>query len=329
MNLQILHDDPLDILASTKSVVEQARFVFIRDNKLEALAGSIVERFNKGLDSQELGFGKADSIEDDIQLIFIEDAVNFCFWPDKDQLKWEVEWPGGNIASGGWYGLVACFKRGLAEKIPILDADYLSAITMEQARRFFRGKTGAEIPLLRERVSNLQEAGKVLREKFHGKFANVLESCGYDSVNIVNAILDNFPSFRDISLLRGQEVRLLKRAQICPNDLAYVLKETGHTITNFHKLTAYADYKLPQVLRTFGIFEYEASLAERIDNFIEIPHDSDEEIEIRAATVWAIELLRQMIGRLTAGEIDNAIWLMSQDIQGNAKPYHRTRTIFY
>jgi hypothetical protein len=157
----------------------------------------------------------------------------------------------------------------------------------------------------------------------------VLKSSGYDSVSIVNAIVNNFPSFRDTSLFNGQEVKLLKRAQICPNDLAYALKRTGHEIANFDKLTAFADYKLPQVLRMYGIFEYEESLAERIDNLIEIPHDSAEEIEIRAATIWAIEFLRQRMGKLTAGEIDNTIWLIGQDIQYGSKPYHRTRTIFY
>jgi hypothetical protein len=214
MKLQIIKDDPLGILASTKPVVEQAHFVLIHDDKLESLAKSVTERFNKGLDGQELGFESTGNLIDDIQLIFIEDAVNFCFWPDDRQPKWEVEWPDQNTIAGGWYGLVACFKIGT-------------------------------------------------------------EIAGLD------------------------------------------------------KLTAYADYKLPQVLRAFGILEYEKSLADRIDDLIEIPHDSAEEIEIRSATIWAIELLQQKIGRLTAGEIDNTIWLMSQNMQDESGPYHRTRTIFY
>ncbi|MGB7958237.1 MAG: queuosine salvage family protein [Minisyncoccia bacterium] len=329
MKLQITKDDPLGILASTKPVVEQAHFVLIHDDKLEVLAKGVIERFNKGLDSQELGFGSAGNLTDDIQLIFIEDTVNFCFWPDKGQPKWEVEWPDQNTVAGGWYGLVACFKRGLTEKIPILDADYLSELTAEQARQFFRGKNGVDIPLLDERVQNLREAGKILREKFYGRFENMLKSSGYNSVSIVNAVIENFPSFKDVSQFNGQEIRFLKRAQIYPNDLAYALKGTDTSIANLDKLTAYADYKLPQVLRAFGVLEYERSLAERVDDLIEIPHDSAEEIEIRSATIWAIELLRQKIGKLTAGEIDNTIWLMSQTMQNESKPYHRTRTIFY
>jgi hypothetical protein len=75
--------------------------------------------------------------------------------------------------------------------------------------------------------------------------------------------------------------------------------------------------------------EYSNELAEKVDNYIELTHDSEEEIEIRAATIWGVELLRQIMPDLTAGEIDNTIWLLSQNLQNQAQPYHRTRTIFY
>jgi len=329
MNLQIIQADPLEILSSTRSMIEKAQFVSIHETALDPLADRIVERFGNGLDKRKLGFDSIGDLDENLQLIFIEDAVNFCFWPSKGQPKWEVEWPTGNIVSGGWYGLVACFRRGLAEQIPILDAGYLSTMAMDEARKFFRGTNDIDIPLLQERTDNLREAGKVLIEKFNGRFSNVLKIYGYGSVDIVNAITDNFPSFRDVSLWRGQEVKFLKRAQICSNDLAYALKGTEHEIVKLDQLTAYADYKLPQILREFGVLEYEDPLAEKVDNLIEIPHDSIEEIEIRAATVWAVELLRQRIGKLTAGEIDNTLWFMSQKMEGEPRPYHRTRTIFY
>ena len=329
MKLSVKTEDPLEILSSTKPVVEDAKYVFIHQDKLGSLAEKIKERFRQGLDTQELGFGSAGDLDDDMQLIFVEDVINFCFWPSKGQPKWEVEWPEGGVAIGGWYGLVACLKRALAEGVPILDADYLSNITDEQARIFFRAKDSIEIPLLTERINCLQEAGRILREKFDGKFANLVLASNYDAIEVVKSVLDNFPYFRDISVLDGREVRLLKRAQICANDLSYVFKGKNKQVANLDELCAYADYKLPQVLRMFGIFEYENSLADKIDSMVEVPHDSREEIEIRAATIWAVELLRQFIGKLSAGEIDNTIWLISQGIQNESKPYHRTRTIFY
>jgi hypothetical protein len=331
MEYKILKEDPFNILATTKKVVENPQYVFINEEKIyNVLAGKILERFNKGINSEyEEGFRFSEKIEDNLQLSFIENVVNFCFWPEKGEQKWEVEYPAGRKSYGGWYGLVSCFDRGIAEGIPILDSSYLSNFTFEEASRFFRGKSNTEIPLLNERVANLREAGEVLFKKFGGKIVKLLEANDYDSVKITKSIYENFSSFKDISNLDGGEVFFLKRAQICANDFSYVLKNTENKITNLDKMTAYADYKLPQLLRMFGVISYSKSLSDKVDNMIGITHDSREEIEIRSATIWAVELLRQHISVLTTGEIDNTIWLMSQDIQNESKPYHRSRTIFY
>ncbi len=325
--MQTESTDSLGILASVKSVMDGSKFVRINENNLDTLTKKVLERFGKGLDTLDQGFDSTSDTESDIQLIFVETCVNFCFWPDKDNPKWEVEWPKGNKA-GGWYGLVNCFKRALAEEVPVLDAGYLAEISTDDAKNIFRGENNTDIPLLTKRVKDLREAGLVLMQKFGGRFSNALEEANYDAVELVGLIVREFPSFRDISLLDGKEIFFLKRAQICPNDLDYALRKTK-PITRLNELTAFADYKLPQILRMFDILEYESGLAEKVDSMTEIPHDSREEIEIRVASVWAVELLRRKIGTLTAGNIDNVLWLLSQDIQSEAKPYHRTRTIFY
>jgi len=332
MKLEIIKEDPLNILITTRDVLENAQYVFIDENKInDDISNKISERFKKGLDGEyELGVNLTGNLEDDLQIIFIENSVNFCFWPNKGEPKWEVEWPiGGEKIFGGWFGLVNCFKRGIVEGVPILDPKDLRNITLEEARKFFRGKDGTEIPLLKERVDNLREVGNILQEKFDGKISNLLKESNFDAIKIVKSILENFPCFKDASSLDGKEVIFLKRAQICANDFAYVLKNSENEVTNLDKLTAYADYKLPQLLRMYGVINYEESLANRIDTLTEVTHDSREEIEIRSATIWAVELLKQRIGILTSGEIDNTIWLLSQGIQKESKPYHRSRTIFY
>jgi len=97
-------------------------------------------------------------------------------------------------------------------------------------------------------------------------------------------------------------------------------------------LTIFADYKLPQVLRHYHVLEYDSTLAQRIDNQELLPAESEEEIEIRAATIWACELLRRTIQQhgyaTTAAEIDLRLWLMGQQLT-EMRPYHRTRTIYY
>ena len=99
------------------------------------------------------------------------------------------------------------------------------------------------------------------------------------------------------------------------------------------RLTAFADYKLPQVLRELGIISYHPELAARIDALEYLQAGSEEEVEIRAMTVWAVEELRrgfQEHGRkVTSPRIDNWLWQLGQMDAFRKRPYHRCRTIFY
>ena len=68
----------------------------------------------------------------------------------------------------------------------------------------------------------------------------------------------------------------------------------GRGLGDLHRteeLTVFVDYKLPQVLRRLGVLRYAPHLADQIDRLEPLEADSREEIEIRAATVWAGELM--------------------------------------
>ena len=99
------------------------------------------------------------------------------------------------------------------------------------------------------------------------------------------------------------------------------------------KLTAFADYKVPQVLRHLGILHYGPDLSQKVDRMVLIDAGSPEEIEIRANTIWAVELIRQELAqtqkRLRAFEVDWILWNLGQDRRFKVKPYHRTKTVFY
>ena len=87
------------------------------------------------------------------------------------------------------------------------------------------------------------------------------------------------------------------------------------------------------MLRRLGVLRYAPHLAARIDRLEPLAAGSREEVEIRAATVWAGELMRRELARrcaeVTALHIDYWLWREGQ-IQGpGIKPYHRTRSIYY
>jgi len=329
MKLEISQPDELMVLTTTKYVVENANYVHINEVALKNITEVIKKRLEQGLEPPENSFGiKGKNLEEDARLIFLEDTINFCFWAEKGKEKWEVEYPKG-VRQGGYYSLVSCFKRALDEGIPILDLDYLIDLDKEKVAYFLRSSNGVEIPLLEKRLENLKEAGMVLKEKFKGQFLNVIKEAEFDAVKLVKLIYDNFSSFRDIALYKGQTIYFLKRAQILANDINYLHERYNFSIKNIDKLTAFADYKIPQILRHFDVLKYEKELADKIDNYEIIPANSEYEIEIRASAIWAVELIKQNLNPIVPSSIiDNVIWLISQNQEG-LKPYHRTLTWFY
>ena len=109
-------------------------------------------------------------------------------------------------------------------------------------------------------------------------------------------------------------------------------KDYGN-LKNLDKITACADYKLPMVLRKLGILEYSKELSEKVDKKIEIVKNSEEEVEIRANTIWAVEFIKQELKKKNSGinsiHINDHLWLLGQIKSPKDKPYHLTRTIFY
>jgi hypothetical protein len=190
------------------------------------------------------------------------------------------------------------------------------------------------LQLLEHRLTILNELGRLLAAKYGGDAYRLVESAGKSALRLVQLLAEKLSSFRDTSGYLGHEVFFYKRAQIFVADLygAFDGKEWG-SFVDIDKLTAFADYKLPQVLRHLGILHYARSLAQKVDKRIFLEGGSPEEVEIRANTIWAVELICRELALLGKGlrafEIDWILWNMSQDQGMRTRPYHRTVTIFY
>lgn len=100
-----------------------------------------------------------------------------------------------------------------------------------------------------------------------------------------------------------------------------------------NQITACADYKLPQILRKLEILEYAPILVEKIDNEIEIKKGSPEETEIRANAIWAVEFIKEEVKKrnpqIMSFQINDDLWLATQEKFDGDKPCHRTRTTAY
>lgn len=56
-----------------------------------------------------------------------------------------------------------------------------------------------------------------------------------------------------------------------------------------------ADYIVPAVLRQLGVLKYSSTLASIIDANSEIGPGSEEEVELRACSIYAVEKMRELI----------------------------------
>jgi hypothetical protein len=327
--------DPLRVLESTRQVVDDAALVRIVPEKVaetaEHLAGVpepppdwSAALHPAGRDAAELA-----------NLVLVVDALNFCFWsvPATGKPRWLVTYDGQTY--DGYWALAAALRRAVETGHPLWDGAYLAGLCEADVAEILAGDPGSDtIPLLHARMEHLHEVGHALLERWEGSFLHAIEHARGSAPALIKSVVHALPSFNDVALWRRHELRFYKRAQILIADLVGAFDGRGPgAFHDLDTLTAFADYKVPQVLRRFGILEYAPTLAERIARYELLPRDSDEELEIRAATIWGVELLRQVLAdwgiAMPAYTIDWTLWRAGQDLPPDTEPYHRTLTVFY
>lgn len=317
------------ILNSIKPVVEKSKHVRINQKAILKFAKTVTAKdFDKSEYNSETIIENG-SEEEQVAYSIVYNSLNFCYW---GQPKWTITINGENY--DGSFGMLRALKRGLEKGHQLLDSNYLASLPEEDLRNTFAGNT--EIPLFSERLRLLRNLGQIVTKKFNSSFLNIVKRGKFDSIKIVETLAKNFPKiFDDTASYHGQKVVFHKRAQLVPAHLVDLEKLglISEKITNYDQLTAFADYKVPQILRKFNIVEYDKELANKIDKLIEIPAGSSEEIEIRANTIWAIELatklLKEKFPQINAAKVDGIFWFKGQIKSPDDKPYHRTKTIWY
>ncbi len=267
--------------------------------------------------------------EEYIALCFVDSSLNFCYWGEP---KWTIQVDGADW--DGSAAMIRAIKQAVENDYPLLSADYLATIPLADLGTIFKGNV--TIPLFNERLEILRALGRITKEKFGGQFSNIVQAANWDSLALIDLIVRDFPTvFDDAVNYHGHKVGLYKRAQLLPVQLhdLHGLGLVGRQINGFASVTAMADYKIPQALRKFGILEYTTELAGKVDNLVELPEGSEEEVEIRAMTIWACELIAGELNKrmpdVYAARVGVLFWWKGQVKSPDDKPYHRTRTVWY
>lgn len=307
----------MKILNSLELVLKQPAYVSVDIERVRAFA--------KNFDRNRLAHWISISPFDLSQLheaekfgfLFALNSMSFCYWGNP---KWRAAYNGNEY--DGAQAMMACLGRAIESGINF-NPEYFAAVQREDLENILRGNV--EIPLMDERLRNIRELGSVTQREFRGDFRYILDRSQHDALELVDLLVGNFPSFEDSAVYRGQKVEFSKRAQLLASDLDYSFGGLG----NSDRLTACADYKLPQVLRRHGILKYSDKLQRRIRTREEVPAGSEEEVEIRAHTIHAVELIKGKITRVKSGQINDYLWLEGQTKLSTDEPYHLTRTTAY
>ncbi|KAJ1905549.1 hypothetical protein LPJ81_001867 [Coemansia sp. IMI 209127] len=354
------------VLESAQYISRHSKDVHVPEDGVWHAAQEIMKRM------QSTGYSAADwkrhalnpsvANEEAAEWIFVVDALNFSFWTHRPtDSRYTVTLDG--TAYQGYWTLCASINRALRQGIPMTDAAFLSHVTEEELAHIFRTDAPAtqeQIPLLAERLRVLHEVGAVLRDKYGGKFANVIRQSKGSAQRLVEAVVRDFPCFRDEHQFAGRRVHLYKRAQILVADVWACFEGTGlGRFNDIDSITMFADYRVPQALCHFGALAYSDRLhsflaeSERAvlasgESFVSsgdacpperpglLASGHPWEVEIRGNSIWAVECIRRIIAENTSVHvnailIDFYLWdyAKEQAQAMRAIPIHLTRSIFY
>lgn len=314
------------VRTTTLNVVETARHVKINREAIEALAlswhhqGIPVTCWNGRM---HLETGDETRMLD---YLIILDSLNFCFWhPRKD--RWTIAH--NHEKYSGYFALSLALKNYFEKHPNKATLRNFADISFEEFIYLLQG--GHHLLFLNKRWEIIRAVSQYLVKR-GGSKAFVLSADQKLSI-LIPKIAESLPSFNDTADYDGKKVYIWKRAQILAVDIYGGLcgRGAGH-FTDLDYPTAFADYKLPQILLHYGILEYSAELKAKIEKRASIPPGSAEEVEIRSATIWAVEYLNEALkkygGSQHSFKLDWVLWEQSQK-EKLATPYHLTQTFFY
>src|SRR5579872_6821304 len=130
--------DQLGVLTSTRPVVELGDLVWISREHVHALQEKLMafaRRTRQPQSGQQDGAGPAwdtryhffDGTERTVNWLLLLDALNFCFWAEKEQPRWTIDYRGERL--NGYWAEAAALKRAVEEGYALWDARYLSEMS--------------------------------------------------------------------------------------------------------------------------------------------------------------------------------------------------------
>lgn len=283
--------------------------------------------------------------------IFLVDILNFSFWSDVDvedsgkhSKRFSIEYK-GKLYTGYW-SLCAAINKALDAGIPITSPAFYADEKQcpdTLIASVFDSATVEKIPLLEERIRIMRASGRVLVDSYHGSYCGLLKKCHNQAQRLIKLLLADFPDFRDVSVYKGRECYMLKRAQILVAETWACFQGQNYgRFDDIDSITMFADYRVPQILWQLGCLSYSSDFKKRLLKNELIAHNDPMEIEMRGCSIWAVEKILQNINRkdVNAITIDFFLWDLAKEWQAKGYkpstqvdevtiPCIRVRSIYY
>lgn len=317
------------VRASAFWVMKRVKYVSVNDSRINEAADNWRRNGFPEIEWSNPFHLQSSNEKTILTYLFLLDALNFCFWAKEEKRRWTIEHK--NEKHKGYFALSLALKIFFEENPEKANFNYFSGISFSDFKKIFQGGKG--LLFLKTRREIVRAISQAMLKKYKGDPRLFLAGARNQCSLLVPKIVRELPFFNDTAHYKGKNVYFLKRAQILAGDIWGVFQGRGlGGFSDIDYLTAFPDYKLPQILEYRGIFEYMPALKKKIAVRGLIVRGSEEEVEIRSATVLTVECLKERLKKngieKSSVKIDWALWNESEHLK-MPSPYHLTKTIFY
>lgn len=211
----------------------------------------------------------------------------------------------------------------------------LASLTVDRCAALFAqdARDPLRLELMGLFTQALNQLGKLINERYGGSASEFTRSSGHSVVTLIRQLVD-LSFYRDVARYGGRSIPFLKRAQLAAADLAIGLPESDlGRFDDLDVLTVFADNLIPHVLHRDGILTWDDHLSRLVALQHPIPAGSAPEVELRACTVHAVELIKLELRKraffVDSWQLDYWLWNRGQLPQMKKWPRPRCRTVFY
>ena len=226
----------------------------------------------------------------------VGNSINYCYWYGRSDVR-----PGNSSSTSMYENLSNSFFDYHQQPFKKCLDTFINLIIVNR------------FPLLEERINHLKE----LLNEAENFALSIIESDKHNEEVfdfLFTQLITLFPGY-------GSDM-FLKRASLF---FIQLYRRFGWYSDILKKIHIPADYQVPKLFEYFGCIEYSDYLTEKISKNIPIPKWSEEECEIRSATILTARELCKLTGWNVA-DVDSWFFVRRNQVD---KPFHLTITTDY